>query len=89
MWSRSQVLGLLALIALPAAAVGCATPSPVVRLYPRGDDFVWVSGLAAVTRQAGGIRVVAAFDHQDPQMLGLRVEVENDSGVAVRSIPTT
>jgi hypothetical protein len=74
MWSRSQVLGLLVLIAIPAAA-GCATPAAVVRLYPRGDEFVWVSGL------------VAAFDHQDPQMLGLRVEVENDSGQAVEIDP--
>ena len=60
-----------------AALAGCATPSPLVRLYPSSPDVIWVAGRASVTQQDGGLRLAAAFDHQDGETLGLRVEVEN------------
>jgi hypothetical protein len=60
-----------------AALTGCATPSPLVRLYPRSPDVVWAAGRASVTREQAGVRVAAAFDHQDGPNLGMRVEVEN------------
>jgi len=60
-----------------AALAGCVTPAPLVRLYPRAPDIVWVSGRASVTREQGGLRVAVAFDHQDGGALGLHVEVQN------------
>lgn len=59
--------------------VGCATPGPVVRLHPRGDDVAWVAGRGVLAREQVGIRVAAAFDHQDGDRLGLRLEVQNDT----------
>jgi hypothetical protein len=60
-----------------ALAVGCATPGPLVRLAPVSPDVLWVSGRASVAQEQEGIRVAAAFDHQDGPTLGLRVEVQN------------
>jgi hypothetical protein len=39
-----------------------------------------VSGRASMVREEGGVRVAAAFEHQDGGALGLRVEVENGGG---------
>jgi hypothetical protein len=68
----------LSLLATVAAA-SCATPAPIVRLFPTSNDVVWVSGRASVARDEGGVRVAVAFEHQDGRSLGLRVEVENDT----------
>jgi len=69
-----------ALLVLTAAALaGCATPAPLVRLYPAATTPIWVSGRASVTREQSGVRVAMAFEHQDGGTLGLHVEVENDS----------
>jgi len=65
------------LIPIATSFFGCATPGPLVRLYPSLPNVVWVSGRASMTREEGGIRVAAAFDHQDGPNLGVRVEVEN------------
>jgi hypothetical protein len=59
--------------------VGCATPGPVVRLNPPGDDVAWVAGRGVLARDQAGIRVAAAFDHQDGDRLGVRIEVQNDT----------
>jgi hypothetical protein len=72
-----------ALLIVAAVAAGCATPAPLVRLYPNTPDVVWVSGRASVTREEGGVRVGIAFEHQDGPNLGLRVEVQNGSGAAL------
>jgi hypothetical protein len=78
---RCRCLCLCLFLATPfliaAAVAGCATPAPLVRLYPRAPDVVWVSGRASVTREAGGVRVAVAFDHQDGGTLGMHVEVQN------------
>ena len=66
----------LLVIAVPMA-VSCATPGPLVSLYPKSPNVVWVEGRAAVTREEGGVRVAVAFDHRDGPNLALRVEVEN------------
>jgi hypothetical protein len=57
--------------------VGCATPMPLVRLTPDAHDVVWVGGRASVQKDTTGVRVAAAFEHQDGSNLALRVEVEN------------
>ena len=45
---RSQVLTLrVPLFVIAASLVGCATPSPLVRLNPTSQDVVWVSGRAS------------------------------------------
>jgi len=58
-------------------AVGCATPLPLVRLNPDAPDIVWVGGRASVQKETTGVRVAAAFEHQDGSNLALRVEIEN------------
>jgi hypothetical protein len=75
MFTSLRMLG--GLVVIGVSAVGCATPAPLVRLYPSSPAVVWVSGRAAVTREQGGVRVAVAFDRQDGGRLGLRVEVSN------------
>jgi len=58
-------------------AIGCATPMPLVRLKPDAPDVVWVGGRASVQKDTTGVRVAAAFEHQDGSNLALRVEIEN------------
>src|SRR5262249_3772811 len=65
------------LFLIATALSGCATPAPLVRLYPRAPDVVWVSGRASVAREQGGVRVAVAFEHQDGPNLGMHVEVQN------------
>jgi hypothetical protein len=65
-----------AMVFLAALLFGCATPQPIYRLKPRGD-VTWVGGRAALQREIGGVRVAAAFDQQDGDRLGLRVEIHN------------
>lgn len=68
-------LGLMAL----GLVAACATASPVVRLQPQGTDVVWVAGRAVLASARDGIRVAAAFDHQDGQAIAFRVEIANDT----------
>src|SRR5688572_10647912 len=68
-------LGLLGLGVMAA----CATALPVVRLQPQGSDIVWVAGRAIVASAHDGIRVAAAFDHQDGRAIAFRIEVANDT----------
>jgi hypothetical protein len=82
--ARSRFLGLAAFVIL----VGCASPSPIVRLYPRGaDDVVWVSGRAVTAQEEDGVTVAAAFDHQTTDMIAFRLEVENDTGHRIEVSP--
>jgi hypothetical protein len=74
---RLADLLLLLLFALPLCLVGCATPAPLVRLYPRNPNAVWVSGRAVVAHEQAGIRVATAFDEQHQDTLGLRIEIQN------------
>jgi len=67
----------LFVIAIATTLVGCATPGPLVRLYPNAADVVWVAGRPSIMLQQEGVRVAAAFDHQDGGYLGLHVEVQN------------
>jgi hypothetical protein len=60
-----------------SVVVGCATPMPLVRLKPDTPDVVWVGGRASVQKDTTGVRVAAAFEHQDGSNLALRVEIEN------------
>ena len=71
-------LGLVGLVGL-AVMGACATALPVVRLQPQGSDVFWVAGRAVVASAHDGIRVAAAFDHQDGQAIAFRVEVANDT----------
>jgi len=57
--------------------IGCATPMSLVRLDPDAPDVVWVRGRASVQKDTDGVRVAAAFEHQDGSTLALRVEIEN------------
>jgi hypothetical protein len=70
---------LLASIVFGVSLAGCATPGPLVRLAPAGGDVTWAAGRAVLSKEQAGVNVAAAFEHQDGQMLALRVEVANDS----------
>jgi hypothetical protein len=74
-FSNVQAATVLALGGL--VTVGCATPMPLVRLNPDARDVVWVGGRASVQQETTGVRVAAAFEHQDGSNLALRVEIEN------------
>jgi hypothetical protein len=63
--------------------VGCATPTPVVRLSPMTPGAVWVAGRSVEAQQRQGVRVAAAFDHQDGEAIVFRVEVANDGSKTV------
>lgn len=78
---------LLASIVFGVSLVGCATPGPIVRLAPAGGDVTWIAGRAVLSQEQAGIRVAAAFEHQDGQMLALRVEVANDSEAKLQIEP--
>jgi hypothetical protein len=63
-----------------AALAGCATPGPIVRLDPRShQDITWIGGRASMTQERVGIRVATAFEHQDGDALGVRLEVQNQT----------
>src|SRR4051812_35178989 len=72
----SPALSPLIVLAAPVV-LGCAVPSPLVRLYPNSPAIFWVSGRATVAREDGGVRVAVAFEHQNGGALGLRVEGQN------------
>jgi hypothetical protein len=80
MRARSKLIGVMGwgVMAIGVMA-GCATALPIVRLQPHGSDVVWVSGRAVVTSARDGIRVAAAFDHQDREAIAFRVEIANDT----------
>jgi len=69
-----------AAMAAAIAAVGCATPQPIVHLNPtaRGEP-VWLAGRQVLTDEKDGTRVAATFEHQDGANLAFHVEVENAS----------
>ena len=80
MHARNKLISMMGLGLTGLGVMGaCATALPVVRLYPQGSDVVWVSGRAVVASARDGIRVAAAFDHQDGQAIAFRVEVANDT----------
>ena len=70
---------MLAAIVFGVSVAGCATPRPVVRLAPAGGEVTWVAGRAVLSKQQSGVRVAAAFEHQDGDTLAVRVEIANDS----------
>jgi hypothetical protein len=76
MGSLGRALGIVILV---VAGVGaCAMPAPLVRLEPRNPSAVtWVAGRAVLDDEAAGIRVAAAFEQQQGDLLGVRVEIEN------------
>jgi len=76
--SLARLFTLVIFLAAPAV-LGCATPGPLVRLDPTSPAVFWVSGRATVAGEEGGVKVAAAFEHQDGETLGLRVEVQNGS----------
>jgi hypothetical protein len=62
---------------LIATLAGCATPSPIYRLSPSGRDIIWVSGRGSLQKEIEGVRVATAFEHQDGNSLGFRLEILN------------
>jgi hypothetical protein len=66
---------------MAVVAAGCATPAPVVRLEPRvAAQVIWWSGRAVLEQEQDGVRVAAAFEQQAGAGLGVRLEIENDTG---------
>ena len=62
------------------AAVGCATPQPIVHLIPTAQgEPLWVAGRQVVTTEKDGTRVAATFEHQDGANLAFHLEIENTS----------
>jgi hypothetical protein len=74
---------LLASIVFGVSLAGCATPGPIVRLAPAGGNVTWVAGRAVLAQQQPGVRVAAAFEHQDGDNLAVRVEVANEGETAL------
>jgi len=74
-----RVLPPIAATIAPLVLLGCATPQPLVRLTPASQPVVWVAGRATLMAEKDGVRVAAAFEHQDGSLLGLRVEVQNQT----------
>jgi len=64
-------------VAVSLLGAGCATPQPIIRLDPRSTDIFWVAGRPSIQREATGVRAAVAFERQNGQTLGVRVEVEN------------
>lgn len=71
-----------------AMMLGCATPSPVVRLEPKAPNVYWVSGRASIAQHDAGVRAAVAFEHQEGTLLGVRVEVLNQTGAPFEVQPT-
>jgi len=69
----------LTALAAAALAAGCATPEPLVRLESAGSHATWIAGRSVEVQERNGVRVAAAFDHQDASQVVFRVEVQNDS----------
>jgi hypothetical protein len=74
---RLSSLQITTVLSVAGVVVGCATPMPLVRLNPDAPDVFWVGGRASVQKDTTGVRVAAAFEHQDGTNLAVRVEVEN------------
>jgi hypothetical protein len=80
---------LVPLFVIAAAAASCATPAPLVRLYPGSEGVIWVAGRASLVREQDGVQVAVAFEHQDGGNLGLRVEIENGTDTQLDVDPST
>ncbi len=79
----ARLAGLL-LVALPGAlTAGCVTPEPLVRLRSMATDATWIAGRSVEAREKGGVRIAAAFDHQDEGRIAFRVEFENNSAKSI------
>src|SRR5215471_15191031 len=68
-------------------AAGCATPGPIVRLYPRDGNVFWSSGRAIMSHEQDGVKVAAAFEHQGDDTLAIRIEVQNDTPARLEVSP--
>jgi hypothetical protein len=85
---RAHRTSVLPLLVSGLIAAGCAIPQPLVRLNPDAAGVVWVAGRASVQQAQDGIRVAAAFEHQDGKMLALRLEVHNGTPARLEVDPT-
>ena len=81
------LLWFLSLFTVAGASIGCATPGPIVTLAPANNAVVWVAGRASVSQEKTGVRVATAFEHQDGDTLGLRVEIENATEAPIELDP--
>jgi hypothetical protein len=79
----TRYLRLALLLILAGSGVGCALPEPLVRLNPRAPNVFWVAGRASVEKEDTGVRVAVAFEHQNGGLLGVRVEVKNQTDGAM------
>ena len=66
-------------VACASSLLACATPAPVVRLDPISSDVFWASGRSAVKQEERGVRVAAAFEREVGTMLGVQVEIQNQT----------
>jgi hypothetical protein len=63
-------------------------PAPIVRLEPRSaSSVVWVSGRAVLEKERAGVRVAAAFEHQEGNSLSVRLEIENETEAPIEVSP--
>jgi hypothetical protein len=82
-------LGRFLVLLVAGGAAGCATPAPVLRLEPRAANAaVWWEGRAVLEQEQDGVRVATAFEHQAAAGLGVRVEIENETGAPFEVGPT-
>jgi hypothetical protein len=87
MQGAQPILAAAALWFLAAGAAGCAAPGPVVRLDAIGSSITWMRGHASLTKEAGGVKAVAGFHHQEGDQLVLHVMVENRGAEALDANP--
>jgi len=77
------------LMMISAASSGCVAPEPVLRLTPLAENVLWIGGQAATIKEGKAARVAVAFAHQQENLLGFRVEIENTASVPVLVNPSS
>jgi hypothetical protein len=69
---RRRPSGLAQLVVSCAAASGCVAPEPVLRLTPLSENVLWIGGTAAAIKEGKSVRVAAAFDRQQEDLVSFQ-----------------
>jgi hypothetical protein len=83
---------LLLAAGLSFSTVACAFPAAVVRVEPESAEVVWRSGRGISEHEEPGLRLAAAYDHEDLALashglLAFRVEVQNTGATRLEVDP--
>src|SRR6185295_15091839 len=69
------------------SGTGCVTSRPNVSLRAHDPAAVWIDGRAVVAKENDGVRVTAAFAHQDRRLLAVQLQIDNGAAEAVEIDP--